>query len=145
MTTQPSVQRRSVVIAGVATAAGLLFLHRSEQKAAPPVPEVDVAGAKALIAAGALIVDVRGKDPFDYRHLPGALWISLAQLSAGIPASLADAKDKAIVVYCNDGIATGPKGTRVLLDHGYARAVNLKSGVEGWDAAGLPMVRGKTA
>lgn len=139
------IQRRTIVIAG-ASAAGALFLFgHAQKKPELPVPEVGVAAAKALIDAGALVIDVRGKDPYDYRHLPGAMWISLAQLSAGIPASLIEAKAKSIVVYCNDGVATGPKGTRILLDHGFANAVNLTSGVEGWDAAGLPMVRGKAA
>ena len=144
MSMQPSIQRRTVVIAAVSAAGGLYLLGRSKQMELQ-VPEVDVAAAKALIDAGALVIDVRGKDPYDYRHIPGALWIPLAQLSAGIPVSLAGAKDKAIVVYCNDGHVTGPKGTRALLDRGYARAVNIKAGVEGWDAAGLPLVRGKAA
>lgn len=139
------IQRRTVVIAGASAAGALFLLGRAQQKPELSVPEVGIAAAKALIDAGALVIDVRGKDPYDYRHLPGAMWIALAQLSAGIPASLMEAKAKSIVVYCNDGIATGPKGTRILLDHGFANAVNLKAGVEGWDAAGLPLVRGKAA
>ena len=133
------------MIARLSAAGALFLLDRAQQQPELKVPEVTVAAAKALIDAGALVIDVRGKDPFDYRHVPGALWIPLAQLSAAIPVSLAGAKDKAIVVYCNDGLATGPKGTRVLLDQGYAHALNLKAGVEGWDAAELPLVRGKVA
>jgi rhodanese-related sulfurtransferase len=139
------VQRRTVVIAGVCGAGGLFLLGRPRRTMDLQVPEVDIATAKTLIDAGALVVDVRGKDPYDHRHVPGAIWIPLAQLSANIAVSLAGAKDRTIVVYCNDGHFTGPEATRILLDHGYARTVNLKSGIEGWDAAGLPIVRGKPA
>ncbi len=142
---QSSIQRRRVVIAGVLAAGGLFLLERAQQKIELQVPEVDVAAAKALIEAGALVIDVRGKDAYDYRHVPGAVLVPLAQLTAALPLSLAGAKDKTIVVYCNDGHVTGPKGTRILLDHGYTQVVNLKSGVEGWEAAGLPLVRGKAA
>jgi len=103
------------------------------------IKEVSVSEAKALIDSGAIVVDVRGPEAYGGRHVPGALSIPLAQLQAGVPASLSDAKDKPIVVYCNDGVITGPEGTQLLNNAGYGRAVNLKSGIEGWQSAGLPV------
>lgn len=101
------------------------------------VKEIDVSGAKELIDAGALVVDVRGKDQFDFRHIPGAVLVTLDELRAGIPARIAtEAKDRLIVVYCNQGLVHGPEATAILNSAGYVNAVNLKSGIEGWTAAG---------
>lgn len=107
-----------------------------------PVPEVDIAQAKSLIDSGALVIDVRGPEQFAFRHLPGAVLISLEVLRAGIPPSIAAAKDKPIVVYCNQGLLHGPEATRLLQQAGFSQAVNLHSGIEGWAAAGLPIKTG---
>ena len=102
-----------------------------------PVREVDVSGAKELIDAGALVVDVRGKPQFDHRHIPGAVLVTLDELRAGIPARIAaEAKDRSILVYCNKGLAHGPEATAILNKAGFANAVNLRPGIEGWSAAG---------
>ncbi|MFD1576487.1 rhodanese-like domain-containing protein [Ramlibacter ginsenosidimutans] len=109
------------------------------------VPEVDVAKAKALLDAGALAVDVRGQDPFDYRHLPGAMLIPLVALRTSIPLALSQAKERQIVVYCNDGHSSGPEATDILVRNGFKYVQNLKSGVEGWASAGLPLVKAANA
>ena len=61
-------------------------------------PEISVAEAQARINAGALVIDVRDVSKFDYRHIPAAISIPLAVLRTGIPASLAAAEQRAIVV-----------------------------------------------
>lgn len=108
----------------------------------PPVPEVEVRQAKALIDAGALVIDVRGAEQFAVRHLPDAVPVPLAILRAGIPASVAAAKDRPIIVYCNEGAGSGPDATRLLQSAGYAKVVHLRTGIEGWTAAGLPVKSG---
>lgn len=101
------------------------------------VPEVDVTQAKAMIDAGAVVVDVRETHVSTGSHIPGALLIPLGMLAQRMAESSID-KTKPIVVYCNEGTARGPDGTATLQQAGYANAVNLKSGIEGWRAAGLP-------
>lgn len=108
----------------------------------PPVPEVEVLQAKALIDSGALVIDVQGAEQFAVRHLPGAVPVPLAILRAGIPASVAAAKDRPIVVYCNKGAGSGPDATRLLQNAGFSKVVHLRSGIEGWAAAGLPVKSG---
>lgn len=107
-----------------------------------PVPEVDIAQAKVLIDSGALVIDVRSAEQFGFRHLPGAVLLSIEVLRAGIPLSIATAKDKPVVVYCNQGLVHGPEATRLLHQAGFSQAVNLRSGIEGWAAAGLPIKTG---
>jgi rhodanese-related sulfurtransferase len=120
----------------------MLYLLSDFKRPSFNVIEVDIAQAKALISAGALIVDVREKEQFEYRHIPGALLIPLAMLRVAVPTAIAHAKDKAVLVYCGDGVTHGPEGTSILNKAGFAQAVNLKPGIEGWGAAGLPVKTG---
>ncbi len=136
-------KRRDVLIWSVGALAFAWWISGRNQDSATSlnVPEVDLAQAQALIEAGAIVLDVRGKEAFDHRHLPPAVLMPLAVLQAAIPASLADAKERQIVVYCNDGVSTGPKAASILLQNGYKNVVNMKPGIEGWDKAGLPLVK----
>jgi len=104
------------------------------------VQSVGVSAARELIDGGALVVDVRPRDRYGERHIPGAIAIPLAELEAGLPEAIrAVPQDRSMVIYCNDGLVTGPRATEILNKAGYARAVNLKDGIEGWSAAGYPI------
>ena len=103
----------------------------------PKVTEVDLAEARALIDSGAVVVDVREQEVSAGSHIPGALLIPLGILAQRM-AELSIDKTRPVVVYCNEGTTRGPDGTAVLNQAGYANAVNLRSGIEGWRAAGLP-------
>lgn len=46
-----------------------------------------------------------------------------------------------MVVYCNDGIATGPEAIHLLREAGFNKAAHLRSGIEGWAGAGLPVAK----
>ena len=105
------------------------------------VTEVSVQEAKSLVDAGALVVDVRGKAAYDKRHIPGAISAPLEELRQAVPASIHAAADESIVVYCGDGVTIGPEGTQLLNTAGYAKAVNLKAGIDGWEDAGYPVLR----
>jgi rhodanese-related sulfurtransferase len=106
--------------------------HRS-----PAVPEIDVFGAKDLIDAGAVVIDVREREASSGSHVQGALLIPLGVLAQRVTELSLD-KAKPVIVYCGDGDARGPEGTEVLQQAGYSRAVNMKQGIQGWRAAGLP-------
>ena len=88
-----------------------------------------------------MVIDVRDEEKYNARHLPGAHSIPLALLKAGIPTILAHAKNARIVVYCSDGVTTGPEGTQILNQAGYTQAVNMKAGISGWADAGLPVLK----
>jgi rhodanese-related sulfurtransferase len=98
--------------------------------------DVSVPEAISLIESGALVIDVRGTPN---SHLPGALLIPLEVLSARL-ASMEVAKTQPIVVYCGNGSRLGPEAAHVLTQGGYTHVVNLQPGIEGWRAAGLPVV-----
>ena len=137
-----NIQKRNTLFA---LASGILaiawFGSRGGSSGRYDVPEVDLPQAKALLDAGALVIDVRGQEAFDHRHLPPAILIPLAVLRAGIPPTLAQAREQQILVYCNDGHSSGPEAAHILLDRGFKKVANMKPGIEGWAAAGLPLVK----
>ena len=122
---------------------GLFLLGRSPKNPEFNVKEVLVEEAKLLIAAGALVIDVRERPAYEAKHIAGALLAPVATLSAAIPASLEGARTQPVVVYCGDGTALGPEGTHLLNKAGFTQAVNLKPGIQGWVSAGLPIESGK--
>jgi rhodanese-related sulfurtransferase len=127
-------------------AAGCLYLlGRSDapKPAAFNVKEVLLEEAQVLIAAGALVIDVRDRAAYEAKHIAGAISAPVASLSAAIPASLEHARSLPVVVYCGDGATLGPEGTHILNKAGFAGAVNLKPGIQGWSSAGFPVEKGK--
>ena len=103
----------------------------------PNVKDVSVSEARELIAAGAVVVDVRDRSVSGSSHINGALLIPLEGLADRMSEVSVD-KSAPIVVYCNEGTSRGPRGTALLNEAGYTQAVNLKTGIEGWRAANLP-------
>ena len=105
------------------------------------VKEVTAIEAKALMDAGAVVIDVRDRSMSGATHLPGAMLIPLEVLEANL-AQLEAARAKSIIVYCGDGSTRGPEAAALLNKAGFAGAVNLKPGIEGWRSAGLPTATG---
>jgi rhodanese-related sulfurtransferase len=120
-------------------AAAIIFALSHSRNQNFDIRSVSANEARTLIDSGAIVIDVRGEEKYRQGHIPGAILIPITILRAGIPASIAQAKDKPLVVYCNDGATTGPEGTHLLNKAGYAKAVNVKSGIEGWTGAGFPV------
>ena len=127
----------SFLLLATVIALGALTSRHSSLPVAD-VREVSAQEAQALMAIGAVVIDVRDKAVSDRAHLPGALLIPLEVLEARID-KLQLAKTADIVVYCGDGSSVGPRAASTLNRAGYTKAVNLKSGFQGWTAAGLPV------
>ena len=78
-----AAKRRDVLVLG-ASAFAFAWWMSGIGRGSPTnlnAPEVDLAQARALIEAGAIVLDVRGKEAFDYRHLPPAVLMPLAEVS----------------------------------------------------------------
>lgn len=76
----------------------------------------------ALIAAGALLVDVRTADEFSTGHLDGALNIPHDQVAARLAEFGAD-KSRDVVLYCRSGNRAGLAET-VLAENGFSAVFN---------------------
>ena len=125
----------------IASVLAIAVVLTSRSGPSHDVLNISIEEASKLVDGGAMVVDVRGKDAFDARHIPGALNIPLDTLKAGIPAALAKAKAEPIVVYCGDGVRIGPEGTALLNKAGYTKAMNVEKGIQGWADAGLRVVK----
>src|SRR5206468_3613591 len=99
------------------------------------VPTVDVGEGQALVAAGALLLDVREQDEWAAGHAPEAVLVPKGEVSERqdeLP------QDRRIVAICRTGARSGVV-TQALNAWGYD-AVNLAGGMRAWAAAGLPVV-----
>ena len=64
------------------------------------VEAVASADVDELVAAGALLLDIRDKDEFDNGHIAGALHVSRGKLEMNIEAAIPDLQTS-ILCYCN--------------------------------------------
>lgn len=72
-------------------------------QAQPEVKRVDDAATKALVADGAVVLDVRTKAEWDEGHLPMAKLLPVDQITAARAAALVPSKATKVVVYCRSG------------------------------------------
>ncbi len=112
---------------------------RLEPEAAQARPaEVTVAEVDALLAQGAVLVDVREAWEVAQAHIEGMRWIPMGEVEARygeIP------RDRTAIIYCASGQRSG-KVTQWLRERGYDRVLNLAGGIFAWQAAGKPVRSG---
>ena len=98
-------------------------------------PQVGPRAAKALVDAGALLLDVREPDEWCTEHAPTAMLLPVGRVRAReheLP------RDRRVVVVCRSG-GRSAAVTASLREAGFD-AVNLAGGMCAWAAAGLPVV-----
>lgn len=79
--------------------------------------------AKALVSAGATLVDVRTPEEFAAGHIEGALNLPVDELEAKL-AVLAGKEQSEIVVYCRSGMRSA-RAAGILKGKGYAKVSDL--------------------
>jgi len=114
----------SIVIAGFASCS------RSDSTQPPASSSVpagkDPAAARALIAQGAVVIDVRTADEYRDGHLPAATNIAVGEIGdhlADVDKLVAGDKARPIVLYCAAG-SRAAKAKKTLEEAGYQRVVN---------------------
>lgn len=98
-----------------------------------PLPDGDSKLAHRLVAAGALLLDVRTEAEFKEQSLPNSLLIPHDQVQARIAevsAAVGGDKHKPIVVFCRRG-GRAATAKQVLLAHGFTEVTNL-GGIGDW-------------
>ena len=124
-----------LVVAGY---LGFRFVRRQASLRDQRIARITVDELADLHARGEppLIVDVRSSGALDLdpRRLPGAVMVELGRIRSWgreIP------HDRRIVTYCNcPNEASASRAARWLLDQGFAAALPLAGGLEGWVDAG---------
>ncbi len=87
-----------------------------------------------------LILDVRTSGEFKQGHLKNAVLIPVQELQARFK-EIAAHKNQDILIYC----ATGNRSTvaaKILIDNGFNRIFNMRSGIYGWYQDKYPIVTG---
>jgi phage shock protein E len=101
----------------------------SSQASRPVAPGViDGATAKALVAAGAKVLDVRTPDEFSAGHVPGAINIPFDQLPRR--AAEIGATTTPVVLYCRSGRRSGI-AAEALQKAGFSKVYDFKT-VTAW-------------
>lgn len=78
--------------------------------------------ARALVSAGAMLIDVRSPSEYASGHLEGAVNIPVSDLGGRL-AKLGK-KDRSIVVYCRSGNRSG-QAARLLTSAGFTKVFDL--------------------
>jgi rhodanese-related sulfurtransferase len=104
---------QNVVLLAVAGFLVALMVFRARGRVKP-------GAARALVDAGARLVDVRSPGEFASGHLPGALNIPVGELASR--TNEVGAKDRPVVVYCRSGVRSASaagllKGARFTAVH----------------------------
>ena len=93
------------------------------------------AAAREAIQAGARLIDIRGGDEHARERIPGAINVPLDRLSD------LSADGRSIVFHCKSGMRTAANAARLAAAAGEAKVAILAGRIDGWRAAGLPMLR----
>ncbi len=101
-----------------------------------------VAHAKPGDLGQALVLSVDQSDVYVRGHVPGAGWLCRSRLELTIAAAAPD-RGQPVVVTCADGYAS-TLAAATLGRLGYGRTRVLEGGTRAWEAAGLPVERGRT-
>ncbi len=103
--------------------------------------EVDVRQGQSMASQGALLLDVREPEEYQQGHAPNSRLLPLGQLNSRI-AELDAYRDKPIVLICRSGRRSA-QAAELLRQAGFTQAVNVQGGMNAWEAAKLPVVKGK--
>jgi rhodanese-related sulfurtransferase len=88
-----------------------------------------------------LLLDVRTPAEFDEAHIEGSVLHPLGELDPSAIATLAEGKDSCVLI-CRSGNRARQAADK-LKPHGLPPLCILEGGVQAWEAAGLPLNRGR--
>ncbi|WP_439817120.1 rhodanese-like domain-containing protein [Zavarzinia sp. CC-PAN008] len=97
------------------------------------IETVPVARARALVADGARLVDVRPRDEHARTRIPGALNVPVAELAT------LRAGPAGVVFHCRSGARTAAHAATLAAAADGAPAWILDGGLDAWGRAGLPV------
>ena len=94
-----------------------------------------------LNQGGALVVDLSAIADFEKGHVPGSRNVIPSQFDPQ-GKLLAGAKQSPVVLVCRNGMASADAAKK-LKKAGFEQVHWLDGGIAAWDAAGLPLVKGR--
>lgn len=132
--------RDNLLLVSVALASGLMLILPGFRKTAGAA-EVGVMEAVNLInRQHALVLDVRESAEFETGHIAEAKHIPLADLAQSLEA-LKKYQNKPILVNCQRGMRSA-KACDILRRAAFSQVYHLRGGLEAWQTAKLPLIKG---
>jgi rhodanese-related sulfurtransferase len=92
--------------------------------------------ASKLETSDAVIVDVREKDEWDEKHIPGAVHMSRGTIELDVEEKVPDT-NAMIICHCGGG-GRSALAAESLKRMGYKNVRSMAGGFKAWQAAGLP-------
>lgn len=127
---------RDLIYIGLDNAAGFFNPDAVAEMMTESYTEADPTEVADKVQSGEMVlIDVRGESEWLEGHIPGAQHVMLGYLrerAAEVPA------DKTVVVQCRSG-SRSAIGASILQAKGVQNVINLRGGLQGWAAAGLPI------
>jgi rhodanese-related sulfurtransferase len=100
------------------------------------VPETDPTGASGLMAAGALMVDIREADEWEEVRIPGAEFRPLSEINDWFEEL---PRDRTVILQCRSGNRSAMAVAALMREAGMDNILNLAGGIIAWHQAGLPI------
>jgi rhodanese-related sulfurtransferase len=133
--------KQNIWLIGLAVGSAVMLLWPGLRRSASGV--VDLSPTEAVILINrehALVLDVRNPDEFSGGHIADARNIPLSELATRL-GELEAAKDKPLLVNCQGGVRSA-SACAVLKKAGFGKLFNLDGGINAWNQANLPVVKG---
>lgn len=106
--------------------------------AQPSVPTIGPAEVRALIAAGAVLVDIREQEEWDEARIPGAELRPLSTIDRWWPQL---PRDTTVILYCRSGNRSAHAARALIHRAGLANVVHLGGGILAWAGEGFELDR----
>lgn len=130
------------ILAGSAVALVAIIVAYEFRRATRGFSDIEPGDTTLLInREDAVLIDVRDAAAFAKRHILNARSIPAAELPDNVER-LSKHMETPVVLYCDSGIASARAAT-TLVRAGFKRVHNLKGGLGAWEAAGLPVSKGR--
>lgn len=118
------------------------MIHSSEfleivSDAKSRIKETDVAGARKMVADGAVLIDVREDNEFNESHAAGAIHMGRGIIERDIVHAYPDKKTK-FVLYCGGGFRSALAADN-LQKMGYTNVTSMDGGWKAWEESGAPV------
>lgn len=104
------------------------------------LPLITPQQAKARVAEGARLIDIRDTDEYAREHISGAESVPLATLPGGLNARAGEI----VLFHCQSGARTSGNADRLAQAASPAQAFVVEGGIQGWKQAGLQTVEDKS-
>ena len=128
------------LLAGAAVVMAFVVLAYEFRRRGASSNAVTPNEAIRLMNGGAVLVDLRSANHFKDGHISGARNVPGDQLLTD-PKVLDKFAAKSLVLYCDDGVATGA-AIRTLTRAGAKDVFSLRGGLSAWKQENLPVVKG---